>query len=413
MNLALPLNIEYKKTLNYLIIAYAFCLPLSKAGTSFFEILIILIWLYNRNFINDFYKLKESNFIIILFAFLSFSILSMLWSDNKLFAIDYIRKYWHFLIIPLIYLYLKPEFINKIFSAFLLGMLISEVTSYGIFFELWTKEGVSPNDPSPFMNHTHYSIYLAFTIFILLLRIIHTKKVVWKIPYLIFFIFSTSNLFLNGGRTGQVIFFISIILFGFFLLRDKIKGVLIMLLLSSSTFIVAYNVSPIFKDRYYQTMHDVNKMFVEKDFTGSFSARVGLWITGLEGFIREPILGTGIGDETVNNKELIEKRKLTSFYHNDTEYYIDYHGAFIQYLVQLGIIGFVLFVSIFIALIRLKIRSKKYKHLSIMFTIVFSMSCIVGDSFHNTPTMLLFALFSGVFISLAKKDLLMRYRRCD
>ena len=185
----------YNNYINYFIILYAFCLPISRAGISLSIVLIFLFWILEADFKRKYFEIKNNYFILAIFIFILYSFIAVLWSSDKIFALEYVKKYYHFLIIPIIFTSLKKEYIDKVFSAFLLGMLISEITSYGIFFELWIKEGVSPNDPSPFMDHSNYSTYLAFTVFILMYKIIYTDDFKWKIAYSIFFLFSTSNLF--------------------------------------------------------------------------------------------------------------------------------------------------------------------------------------------------------------------------
>ena len=42
-------NINFKKYITYLLIAYAFAFPISKAATNLFEILAISLWLVEGN----------------------------------------------------------------------------------------------------------------------------------------------------------------------------------------------------------------------------------------------------------------------------------------------------------------------------------------------------------------------------
>ena len=164
-------TINLSSVINYFIIIYAFVSPISKAGTVFCGISLILLWFINGNFKSKITMLKTNMFMIVLGLFLLLSVLSIFWSSDINYYLDNMRKYWHLFMIPIIYTSLEKKNIKHIFSAFLLGMFISEIVSYGVFFEIWTKEGVYPHDPSPFMDHTNYSIYLAFTVFILMNRI--------------------------------------------------------------------------------------------------------------------------------------------------------------------------------------------------------------------------------------------------
>ncbi|QOG11498.1 O-antigen ligase family protein [Arcobacter sp. FWKO B] len=349
--------------------------------------------------------MKQNKFVLALCGFLGLSILSLFWSSDIAFAMDYLRKYWHFLIIPIIITSLERKYIEYIFSAFLVGMFISEVVSYGIFFELWTKDGVSPHDPSPFMDHTNYSAYLAFTTFILIYRVLLADNLKWKIIYSLYLISSFANLFINGGRTGQVIFLVGIIVIGFLHSSNKIKTTFMTFSLSIVLFFSAYYASPTFHDRMNYTLHDLNEMIINDDYTNSFSARVGLWITGVKSSFHEPLLGTGIGDEAVHTKDEVIRLGLADFIiENDKLCYVDYHNGFVQYLVQLGFIGLFLFLLIFYYLFKMDIDQMQYKDLKTVFIFLYLLWTMVGLIFHLNNSMLFFVLFSSVFYVLSNKS---------
>ncbi len=395
----------YNNYINYFIILYSFCLPISRAGVSLSIVLIFLFWILEADFKRKFYEIKINYFIMAIFIFIIYSLIAVLWSSDKIFALEYVKKYYHFLIIPIIFTSLKKEYIDKVFSAFLFGMLISEITSYGIFFELWTKEGVSPNDPSPFMDHTNYSTYLAFTVFILMHKIIHTDDLKWKLAYSIFFLFSTSNLFLNGGRTGQFSFLITLCIIGLLSFKNKLKAMVLFIALGITIFVSAYNISSVFKDRFDYFLHDVNVMVYEKDFSNSFSIRVALWISGLEASKSNLIFGSGIGDERENSKASLEKFKIPQdSFKQDTENSIDFHNMYVQYIVQLGIVGVIIILSIFYLLFKLDIRDKLYRNLLIIFLILYFCHSMLGNSFHINQSMVLFVLFSSIFITIYKYE---------
>ena len=395
----------YNNYINYFIILYAFCLPISRAGISLSIVLIFLFWILEADFKKKYFEIKNNYFILAIFIFILYSFISVLWSSDKIFALEYVKKYYHFLIIPIIFTSLKKEYIDKVFSAFLLGMLISEITSYGIFFELWRKEGISPNDPSPFMDHSNYSTYLAFTVFILMHKIIYTDDLKWKLAYSIFFLFSTSNLFLNGGRTGQFSFLITLCIIGFLNFKNKLKAVVLFISLGTTIFVSAYNISPVFKDRFDYFLHDVEVMINEKDFSNSFSLRVALWISGLEASKHNLIFGSGIGDERENANYILQKFNISNDnFKQETENSIDFHNMYVQYIVQLGIVGLIIILLIFYLLFKLDIRDKVYKNLLIIFLILYFCHSMLGNSFHINQSMVLFVLFSSIFITIYKYE---------
>ena len=393
--------IDYNKFINYFIVLYSFCLPISKAGTTFSAICLILLWFIESNFKVKISLIKSNKFMIVLGTFLLLSFLSIFWSSDTSFAVDYIRKYWHFLIIPIIYTSLNKSYINHVFSAFLLGMFISEIVSYGIFFEFWTKEGVSPNDPSPFMDHTNYSIYLAFTVFILMHRILFEPLIKWKIMYGVFMLFSMSNMLVNGGRTGQVAFFVTLFIVAFLNIKNKLIAIFGSIIFVFIVFTSAYNTSPVFNDRINYAFHDIEKMIKDKDFTNSFSIRVSLWIIGTEQFLDNFLIGTGIGDEDVDIQIYVKKYNFI-YYDNFQDNYIDYHNAYVQYSVQLGIFGLILFILLFLNLLKLKFKSIIYRNLNITFISLYLLLSTVGLSLHIMASMTLFALFSGLFNAISR-----------
>src|SRR5690606_28280336 len=103
-----------------------------------------------------------------------------------------------------------------------------------------------PDDPSPFMNHSNYSIYLAFTIFILLHKVLYSKDKGLKLFYLMFLILSSSNLFLNGGRAGQFAFIIALFIFGFLNIKNRLKAFVSIFIVGIIILVTSYNISPVF-----------------------------------------------------------------------------------------------------------------------------------------------------------------------
>ena len=108
----------YNDYVNYFILLYAFCLPISKAGISLSVIIIFLFWILEADFKRKYFEIKNNYFILAIFIFILYSFIAVLWSSDKIFALEYVKKYYHFLIIPIIFTSLKKEYIDKVFSSF-------------------------------------------------------------------------------------------------------------------------------------------------------------------------------------------------------------------------------------------------------------------------------------------------------
>jgi len=391
------------KYINFLIIFYAFTLHISKAGTTVSEISLIILWLLERDFSRKFTEIKTSNLIINLVILIIISIVAISWSSDKSYAYSYIAKYWHFLLIPIIYTSVKVRYVTPIFSAFLLGMLISEIASYGIFFELIHYKDIPPSDPSPFMDHTNYSVYLSFTSILLLNKSFFESTLKNKSFFFLCFIITTSSLFINGGRTGQVIFIASLFLLGLLNIQHKIKAMFIMLILASAILVTAYSTSSVFHSRFNQLNTDITNI-LNNNFTGSFGQRVSLWNMGSHIAIDNLPFGTGLGDEMDGMTYYAKKFNYTHYMHEEAKGYIDYHNAFVQYTAQLGIFGIILFINLFYILSRNRFIDKINQNLNSIFILSFALLSMVGPSLHLMSSMVFFSLFSALLSKISIID---------
>lgn len=385
--------------INYLFILYAFLLPISRAGISILTALLFVLWLFSNDFSKKIEFIKSNSVILYLLAFVFFSLLSLFWSDDVSSGLAYIRKYWYFLVILAIATTIQKKFISYCISAFLAGMLISEILSYSIFFELIQWKNVSPNDPTPFMNHLQYSMFLTFTSLLLLNRFFHEEQLRWKTFYFLYFITVTSNLFLNGGRTGHLAFAVSIFVVGFLNIKNKILAFFSMLLLAASIFYTAYHVSPVFKNRFDASVSETQKITQSGSFCGSFGSRLGMWIVASEIFLENPIIGTGV---VKNMDDMVTRVKESHPDKMCITHLPSYHNFYVQSAVHLGIIGLFLYLMIFYNMLKLDIYDKYYFRTMIIFVSVYSVSSLVETMFHEQFSMALLALFTGIFIAQSR-----------
>lgn len=399
------LDIDYDILINYFLIAYAFTLPISKAGTNTFEILILLSWLFQGNFREKFLLYKQNLLLISFFIFLILHIISIPFASSIEFALDYIAKYRHFLIILPIYSSLRKEYLKHILSAFLLGMFVSELLSYGIFFELITYKNILPSDPSPFMDHVSYSVYLAFTSILLLTRLIDQTEnnAAIKIFYAIFFLSSTTNLFINGGRTGQVTFIILIFISVFSSLKCKVSSLAISIGLILGVLFLSYNFSPNFKNRTEQAYIGLEKMIYEDNYKADgFTQRVSLWIVGLDDFQDNFLFGKGIGSDTRDISFYAKNRGFDPIFLSN---FGDHHNMFLITALQFGIVGLLSILFIFYSVFTLKFESNVNKILNLTFIVGFFLWSFGNTTFHTMNPMVFFALFAGVFNKISNLEM--------
>lgn len=399
---------KIENIIEYVVLAYAFVLPLSRAGISIFTVALFIFWLLAPNLKQRFFIVFNNKVILSVMLFMVFSLISLIWSENITRGLLNFKHYWFILPIFVFATNIKKEQVSKIISAFLLGMLISEITSYGIFLQIWTFGHGTPQDPTPFMNHIHYSIFLAVTSLLLLNRAYFETTYKWKIFYFIYFLFTTSNLFINGGRTGQLGFIIGIFVVGIVNMKNKFVALISILLLVITISTVAYKFSPTFQNRITQTLQTIRDIQDSKSnmYSTSFGSRLGLWIVGEKIFLDHPIIGVGLGSEM---NALHHKIDTDMPQFRDTPVYTlpHYHNSYVTYLVQLGFIGFLFFISIFYHIAKLKIDNKQFNNLKFIFLTVFMIGCFFEQIFAVEFPMALFALFIGIFLASSQNNKLL------
>ncbi|MEN8304493.1 MAG: O-antigen ligase family protein [Campylobacterota bacterium] len=387
--------------INYIFVLYAFLVPISRAGIVLTTLLLFVLWFFTDNFKQKISYLKSNSVVKYLTFFIAFGVLSLLWTDDVGSGINYIRRFWYLLPILVIATSIKKEYIPYAISAFLVGMFISEVLSYGLFFELWTLSHGSPSDPSPFMNHLQYSMFLAFASLLLLNRFFFEAQLKYKIFYFLYFLTVSSNLFLNGGRTGQVAFAVSLILVGLLNIKNKVVALLSMSLLVVSIFYTAYQVSPVFESRVDMTIKNISSIENENFYCSSLGKRLGQWSVGSEIFLDNPIGGIGISKNTETMKRYIDES------HPDkacVKNLPNYHNYYVQMAVKLGIIGLFLYLMIFYSILKLDIKNRQNYNLMVIFVTVYAVSSLFENMFHQQFSEAIFALFVGIFIAQSRLE---------
>ena len=68
---------------SYLLITFAFFLPLSRAGISILSVLMILMWLFQGDFKKKYENLKDNVVIIALVLFVGFEFISLVWTTSE------------------------------------------------------------------------------------------------------------------------------------------------------------------------------------------------------------------------------------------------------------------------------------------------------------------------------------------
>jgi O-antigen ligase len=330
--------------------------------------------------------------------------LSILWSEDKSDALNQIRLYTYWVIIPIVTLNLKKEWLPTIITAFLGGMFISEIIAYGIYFEWWPFKDRTPDYPAPFMSHIHYSIFLAVTAVLLLSRLL-SDRYSWrsKLPMSLFFLTATGNLLFSTGRTGQLAFLIAIAVAVVIHYRLTLRSFVIFSVFSTTLLMGAYFSIDLFKKRADQGIEDVRQL-QNGNLNTSWGLRAAFWIVTYDILQKEPLFGAGVGDYRIAAQTVLEENKheLPSTiiaWCSDTHF----HNQYLMILTQIGLIGFGLMIWFLIELFRVKIDDPELNEFKILGLTVFTVACIAEPLWILQFPIILFVFIVSISLSAASK----------
>lgn len=390
-------ELNYEKIYLYLTLSLAFVMPLSRAAISFFILALVFFWFLEGDFKRKFEQIKSSKILFYIGIFYFIVLFSAILSSNIETALKFIRLYAYWIVIFVIATSLKREYINTIITAFLLGMFVSEVIAYGVFFNIWKFGIATIQNPSPFMIHIDYSVFLAFTSLILFNRIISKNySLKEKIFLLLFFCSTTGNLFLSTGRTGQVAFIFGIIVMFFLCYKFHIKTFIYSFLSLLIIFTLAFSFSKSFKKRVFQANSDIVKI-ASGDLNSSWGIRVAYWMVSYEILKENIIFGVGTGDYKEAITKTLEKKEFSKFPKKMKEFMIRQHthNQFLMVIIQMGLVGIFMVILIFYQLLKVSLGLNN-RNMFVLFLVIYFISCMADPLWYKQFTLVLWLLIVGL-----------------
>lgn len=397
-------RVDFQSVVYSSVILFAFLLPLSRGAGSFFVIFFFLLLLYKREYKATFELLKSNVIFAYIAIYLLYMFVTLLWSQDIKMGLNQIRLYGYWiLVLPSLVVLVQKEWLWDMIKAFLLGMFISEILAYGIFFDLWSINDRTSDYPTPFMTHIHYSIYLAFTAILLLSRILCEKlSLKAKLPYMFFFLLSTTNLMFSVGRAGQLSFFVALVVLIFLKYKITLKSIVMSLLSITAIFLLAYNSLELFKKRIDVGVEDLQNIAV-KNYDNSFGIRVAFWIVTAEALKENPLLGSGIGDFRVTTKEILSKEEFGLS--DETKEFMrtqHFHNQYLMVAVQGGLIGLALMLLLFYKFFTLPIKDKEIKEITTLGFVVIAVGFVAEPLWMLQFPLMLFLFITSIAIIASK-----------
>ncbi len=248
-----------------------------------------------------------------------------------------------------------------------------------------------------FMHRSYFAVYLVMGVVLVLDRWNETKKYIYLIPFLVF----TAVILQSLSKAGIILYVLTIPPMMIYFIYKKygwLKTVLLavgILLVGVVVISRSNRLTSRFEKMFsaFSGVQTENNMAVESN-----ASRVIMWSTSLELFQENLLVGVGTGDVSkVINDRNIEKGNLAVAQKN-----LNSHNQFLNSAVQLGLMGLLPLLMIFIIAIwkGMRYRSK----VLVLASIIFGVSMLFESSFERqegvmpiTMLILLFGLYSSQF----------------
>jgi len=303
-----------------------------------------------------------------------------------------VKKMWHFLLLlPILLTITKKGYIKYYISAFIAAITISELISYLVWFSILPDPFLkaSAYNPTPFMSHISYNPFLAIAIYLILHELLFNRTIK-KAAYFFYSFFAftmTINMFITGGRSGQIMFFFMLVLLVFQCgIRNKIRAIFVSVAIVSVVGITAYNFSPIFNSRMNNMFTAVTNYQDHKN--SSTGQRITFALNSIEIVKEHPLIGVGTGDFPA------EYEKVSKENTPEVVLTVQPHNMYLLELVQLGLVGLISLLSIFYYQIKFAMSSSVEftKNFGVVLPCLF-LVIMFGDSYllgHFTTTLFVF-----------------------
>ncbi|WP_055446808.1 O-antigen ligase family protein [Lacinutrix mariniflava] len=320
---------------------------------------------------------------------------------------------------------------RKFFSFFGLSLIISvilfiesfEVVSY--FYskssELRTHE-LMMSIPHRYGNRnilaTAIVIKLPFLLFVF-----QQLKGFRKNISLIVVLFVITSLFLIGARTAAVIMAIVLVVFSIayfviskYSIQRSVNTILPLVIVAFIAYGFSISINRIYKDK----LNSYVELFftkAEKDLYNpkgksnlvDGSGRKDIWNSAITDFKKSPIIGVGVGNWRHNSKISLYLNRRNK----GVVFSTHVHNDYLQSLAETGIIGFLLYISIyiicFITLIKHYYKAKTDTSKFIIISLALALLSYMIDAFfnfphHRAPIQIVFALVLAIILGFSNNN---------
>lgn len=379
----------------FLMIVFTVLLPFNKKLIPAVIAIWTIIWLIEGRFLKKFQQLKLSLPLILLIVFFLIHLLGLFYTQNMKSGWFDIEVKLSLIVMPLIILdnklILDRRYFNYLLKIFVFSNLIvnmiclgQSLYKYSIKFDWYMLTYYNFS----IFHHTSYSsMYLLFSIAIIFYLIftkdIKTRRSVFL--YSLIIVFFLVSLYFISSRSSIIALFVLImfVIFAYIIKYKKYLVSAIILVLFIGGLITAINVNHRFNEYYHKIGQTINST-LENGFRNSSDERLQAWSVAFDISKQNILLGVGTGD--IKDELMLKYKENNMTEHLEKKF--NTHNQFVETLLGLGIITFLLLVFIL-----LYITFKKNSILITMFGLIIVMNFIFESMLNTQAGVTFFAFF--------------------
>lgn len=401
-------KIFYSKIHFYLIASLAFLLPLGKILWLCIALLIIN-WLLQGNFKSRFASLQHKKFILLFCSIYIIYAIGLFNSVNKYNGSLDLQIKCSLFMFPLIFASsssLDFSKIKNVLLCFIAGNFLASCVCLfkALYVYLTTQQNhFFYEEFSVFLHPSYFAMYVNFAVVSILYLMFKEKFKNNYFDYLLVFLifFFTIIVLLLSSKMG--IFTLLLIYLGyiFFLIakhKKYLSGIVTLFLLMVVIFI-SINYFPSATQRINTIKTVLLQKNIDNKESESTTVRILIWKASVSIIKENFLFGVGTGDA---NDELVkeyEKKGMTGA----LEHKLNAHNQFLQTFIELGVIGFVLLLLIFILPFYQAMKSGN--SLYMLFLIIIALNILVESMLERQSGIIFYTFFNSLMFFNKRNNL--------
>ncbi len=400
----------HKKIFYFLILLFAFSIPLWSKITPVIVILLYLNYIIELDFKKKFQRLNKNLFyFFVIVSFYLIHFLGLINTVNFEFARFDLEIKMTFFLFPLLFFTSDLEFFDNIklkyvLLSFVFGCFLSSFISvlHSLYLYLPTHDiNLFFYVYISFFNHSSYvSLYIVFALGVIFHLFFNCQlNKILKNSLLFVFIWFIVYIILLSSKAGLISLFAALFLFFvFYIIKTRKTLLSILFFVFTLLFVIAgINIIPASVNRMTPAINAMKSSHKNINAEDGTVQRIEIWKVSYEMFKDYPLLGVGTGDV---KDELLKKydEKGMNF---AKSFKLNAHGQFFQTAVALGSIGLLSLIIMF--LIPFIYSVKKQNFIYIYFIIIVVFSITVESMFEKQAGVLFFTFFNSFLFAFSEK----------